>query len=179
MPLVYHIEMTKQEFTSYVLPVKARLYRLALTLLNSRSEAEDAVQDVYLKLWNMRQKLPEYNSVEALAVTMTKNLCIDRLRSYRTRNQNEHGLEKVTLSSTDRHDPAYQLENSESMQQIQQIICQLPEQQRMILHLCDIEQYSYDEIQSMTNMTRNNIRVTLSRARTSVRNEYVKNYDYE
>ena len=171
--------MTKQEFTSYVLPVKSRLYRLALTLLNRRSEAEDVVQDVYLKLWNMRQKLPEYNSVEALAVTMTKNLCIDWLRSYRSRNQNEHGLENVTLTSANRHDPVQQLEHSESMQQLQKIISRLPEQQRMILHLCDIEQYSYDEIVNMTSMTRNNIRVTLSRARKSVRDEYFKKDDYE
>lgn len=171
--------MTRQEFTSHVLPVKARLYRLALTLLNSRSEAEDTVQDVYLKLWNMRETLVKYQSVEALAVTITKNLCIDRLRSYRRRYQNDGGLEKVTLPADGRHDPEQQLELNEHMQQLQSIISRLPEQQRMILHLRDIEQYSYDEIEAMTEMTRNNIRVTLSRARKGVREEYVKYYDYE
>jgi RNA polymerase sigma-70 factor (ECF subfamily) len=171
--------MTKEEFKTYVLPAKGKLFRLAVTLLNSRPEAEDAVQDVYLKLWNMRSKLAQYTSVEALAVTMTKNLCIDKLRSYQHRNQNANGLEKVTLSSSDRYDPAQQLERNESMLQLHEIINRLPEQQRMVLHLRDIEHYSYDEIESMTNMTRNNIRVTLSRARKGVREEYIKTYNHE
>lgn len=170
--------MTKDEFITYVLPVKGKVFRLAVTLLNSRSEAEDAIQDVYLKLWNMRGTLPEYNSVEALAVTMTKNLCIDKLRSYRSRYQNENGLQNVTLASANRYDPAEQLELDESMRRLHQIISELPDHQRSILHLRDIEQYTYDEIESMTGMTRNNIRVTLSRARKGVKAAYLKDQDY-
>lgn len=171
--------MKANEFKSQLLPVKAKLYRLALTLLNDGSEAEDAVQDVYLKLWNMRIKLAEYNSIEALAVTMTKNLCIDRLRSYRSRKQNGDGLERVTLKSSHRHDPVKTLELNEQLQHVHAIINQLPEQQRMILHLRDIEHYSYDEIEEMTGMKRNNIRVTLSRARKGVRDQYRNTSHYE
>lgn len=171
--------MTKEEFKTQVLPVNGKLFRLAATLLNSRSEAEDAVQDVYLKLWNMRQQLTEYNSVEALAVTMTKNLCIDRLRSYRSRNQNDGGLEQIIMHSTDSYNPERQAELNESLQQVHAIISQLPEQQRLVVHLRDIEQYSYDEIEAMTGLTRNNIRVTLSRARKNVREAYLKKQNYD
>src|SRR5680860_131729 len=166
--------MTKEDFKTCVLPVQPRLLRLAVTLLKNRAEAEDTVQDVCLKLWNIRVKLHEYNSLEAFAITITKNLCIDKLRSYRNRKQNEDGLENITISANRRHDPARALELNESLQQVHNIISQLPEQQRLILHLRDIEQYSYDEMEEMTGLTRNNIRVTLSRARKEVHKTYLK-----
>lgn len=164
--------MTTTEFKSLLLPVKGKLYRLALSLLNSRAEAEDAVQDAYLKLWNRRQQLGEYRSVEALAVTTTKNICIDRLRSYRSRNKNDGGLEEMSLPAGQRFDPSHAMGLKEQLQQVQALIGQLPRQQRMILHLRDIEQYSYDEIEQMTGLSRNNIRVTLSRARKQIRDQY-------
>ena len=87
--------MDKQEFKTLVLPSKGKLFRIALSLLSSREEAEDTLQDVFLKLWHMREKLPQYNSVEALAVTMTKNLCLDKLRSYKHRKQDDGEVEVV------------------------------------------------------------------------------------
>lgn len=171
--------MTKEEFKTHVLPTKGKLYRLALTLLNSRQEAEDTIQDVYLKLWNIRWQLGQYNSIEALAVTMTKNLCIDKLRSYRSRKQNDDGLEHQQLSSGRRYDPAEKMELSESMKQIHELIQQLPDQQRLVIHLRDIEQHSYEEIADMTGLKVNNIRVALSRARKNVRQQYLKKQNYE
>lgn len=171
--------MTKEEFKSHVLPVNGKIFRLAVTLLNNRQEAEDTIQDVYLKLWNMREKMTEYKSIEALAVAVTKNLCIDKLRSYRNRHQNDGGLEHVRLSAAERNNPAESVELSESLKSVHEIIQQLPEQQRMIIHLRDIEQYSYKEIAEMTGLTINNIRVALSRARKSVRKEYLKKQNYE
>lgn len=170
--------MKPNEFKSQLLPVKGKLYRLALTLLNSGPEAEDTVQDVFLKLWNMRAELSQYNSIEALAVTMTKNMCIDKLRSYRQRHQNDGGLDSVSLNSDGHHTPDRVLETSEQLQQVQHIVSQLPEQQRLVLHLRDFEQYNYDEIEEMTELSRNNIRVTLSRARKYVREQYLKREEY-
>lgn len=160
------------------MPAKAKLFRLSLSLLSDRQEAEDTVQDAFLKLWNMREKLTEYNSVEALAVTMTKNLCLDKLRSYRHRKQDANELETMHLS-TESPDPARNTELSESSASIQRLIQTLPDQQRLIMHLRDIEQYSYDEIEELTGLARNNIRVNLSRARKSVRQQYLKKQNYE
>lgn len=170
--------MTKQEFKTHVLPTKAKLFRLALRMLNSRQEAEDVVQEAYLKLWNMREELSQYSSIEALAVTVTKNLCIDKLRSYRHRKQNDGGLENVSLATSKRHDPAQTVEWDESMKCIHKIIAQLPDRQRMIIQLRDIEQHSYEEIADMTGLKVNNIRVALSRARKSVRQQYQKQQNY-
>ncbi|HKK45302.1 MAG TPA: RNA polymerase sigma factor [Balneolaceae bacterium] len=171
--------MTKEEFKTRVLPVKGKLFQLAVTMLNGRQEAEDAIQDVYLKLWNMRERLSEYHSIEALAVTVTKNLCLDRLRSYRNRKRNAGGLEHMQLVSAGQNDPAETVELNESLQHVRDIIARLPDQQRLVIHLRDIEQYSYEEIAEITGLKVNNIRVALSRARKSVRKEYVKKQNYE
>ena len=170
--------MTKKEFTSLVLPSKAKLFRIATTLLRDQKEAEDTLQDAFLKLWNMREKLREYTSVEALAVTMTKNLCLDKLRSYRHRKQNAGGLESVPLKA-EVPKPDQETELNESTATIHLLVQQLPDQQRYVMHLRDIEQHSYDEIEELTGLKRNAIRVNLSRARKTVREEYLKRQNYE
>lgn len=170
--------MTKEDFKALVLPSRDKLFRIALSLLSDRQEAEDTLQDAYLKLWNMRDKLPEYNSAEALAVTMTKNLCLDKLRSYRHRKRDDTEIETMHVS-TDLPDPATTTELSESSASIHSLVQTLPDQQRLIMHLRDIEHYSYDEIEKLTGLTRNTIRVNLSRARKSVRQQYLKQQNYE
>lgn len=170
--------MTKEEFKSLVLPSKDKLFRVALTLLGNRQEAEDTLQDAYLKLWNMRNRLPEYDNVEALAMTMTKNLCLDKLRSYRHRKQNDTDVESLSIRSVS-PDPDRAAELKESLRVIHTIFEALPEQQKLIIHLRDVEHYSYDEIREITGLTKNNIRVALSRARKTVRSEYLKQQNYE
>ena len=73
--------MTTEEFKSEVLPVKNKLYRLALRLIGDAEEAQDIVQEIFLRLWSKREKLREYRSIEAFAMTMTRNLCLDKLKS--------------------------------------------------------------------------------------------------
>ncbi len=72
--------MKSSEFKLLVMPYSSRLYRMAFRLMNSREEAEDIVQEVYVKLWGMRNELLKYNSIEALCVRITRNLCLDHLR---------------------------------------------------------------------------------------------------
>jgi len=170
--------MTKTEFKTLVMPSRDKLYRLAISLLGDRQEAEDTLQDAFYKLWQMRDKLGTYRSVEALAVTMTKNLCLDKLRSYKYRKQDESEFEPVKLRS-EFQDPAAGIELSESSTIIHSLIKTLPEQQRLVMHLRDVELYSYDEIEELTGLERNNIRVNLSRARKNVREQYLKRQNYE
>jgi RNA polymerase sigma factor (sigma-70 family) len=75
--------MNQTEFIKVITPFKDRVFRLAKRLLVSTEEAEDATQEVLVKLWNNKGKLESYKSVEALAMTMTKNYCLDQLKSKR------------------------------------------------------------------------------------------------
>ncbi|MFC5410157.1 RNA polymerase sigma factor [Larkinella bovis] len=169
--------MDLQTFKQKVLPVQGRLFRLAKLFLRNREEAEDALQEVLLRLWSKRQQLETYTSVEALAVQMTRNLCLDQLKSYA--NRNTGGDADLTTVQASQVSPYQQVELSDSAGLLGRIIDALPESQKLILHLRDVEEYSFEEIEEITGLTVNNIRVILSRARQRVRDSYVKTNDYE
>ena len=170
--------MDKQEFKKLIYPVRNRLFRLAIVLLGDEQEAEDTLQDVMLKLWDRKQELNVCQNVEAFAVTMTRNACFDKLRSYRHRNVG-HLDTTVLQPATDSMAPDRQMELSDTAKVIHDIIQLLPDQQRYILYLRDIEQYDYKEIEELTGLTAGAIRVTLSRARKKVREIYLRRLEYE
>lgn len=170
--------MTKEQFKYQVVPVKDKLFRLALMMLKDRQDAEDILQEVFLKLWSIRQKLTGYKSIEALAMTITKNLCLDKLKSYAHRNRvskDVHSMELDARTLT----PEKEAELSDSMSQLKKIINALPEQQKLVLHLRDVEQYSTEEISGLTGLNDGTIRVTLSRARKVIRKELSRIQDYD
>lgn len=168
--------MELQEFKTKVLPVKDRLYRIALNMLRSVHEAEDTLQDVMVKLWDKRQQLDAYRSVEALAVTITKNHCLDKLKSKKHKNQLD--VQEMELDSGF-DSPYRKVELSDSMKVMQKAFQALPDQQRLLISLRDVEGYSYDEMAEQTGLEVNNIRVGLSRARKKARELYLKIDNYE
>lgn len=170
--------MTKDNFIHLILPAKDKLFRTALMLLQNHHEAEDTLQDTMLKLWNMRDRLSEYQNVEALAVTMIKNLCLDKLRSYQHRRQNTGEPDMASLVS-DGVSPLGRLELGESLMQINSIVEMLTEQQQLLFTMREIEHRSYAEMQNATGLTVNNIRVNLSRIRQKIRDEIIKLQDDE
>ncbi|NIJ55046.1 RNA polymerase sigma factor [Dyadobacter arcticus] len=169
--------MDLQAFNQRILPVQGRLFRLAQMFLRNREEAEDAIQDVLLRLWTNRLQLESYQSIDALAVQMTKNLCLDRLKSHQKQKMQDGAdvaeVEANVLS------PHKQLEDSDSTALIHKLIGELPEQHKLVLHLRDVEEYSFEEIEEVTGLTNANIRVILSRARQKLRDNYLKANDYE
>ena len=166
--------MKSSEFKLLVLPYSSRLYRMAFRLMSNREEAEDIVQEVYVKLWGMRNQLNSYNSVEALAVRITRNLCLDNLRRRKV-NQNAMKAEqmKEEMHSVS---PAEQLEKKEEAEMIHTLIAALPEPQRSLVHLRHLEGKEYEEISEMVNMNVNAIRVSISRARKQMREMLEKQY---
>jgi len=166
--------MNQNEFVKSIAPFKDKLFRLAKRLLVSTEEAEDATQEVLLKLWNKNEDLGNYNSLEAFAMTMTKNYCLDQLKSKRAGN-----LKLVHDNYTDR-EPSLQkkLEDIDSLNWVEKVINQLPEQQRMIIQMRDIEQYEFEEIAKILDMNETAIRVALSRGRKTIREFMLKTHDY-
>lgn len=168
--------MDLKEFKIKVLPAKPKLYRLAMFLLHDKEEAEDVLQDVFLKLWTQKEKLDAYSSIEALAMSMVKNLCLDKLKARKRKLMVD--VTGMELSSGD-VTPYQHSEQTDNMQNMQMLLEGLPEQQRLVLHLRDVEGYSFEEIEQITSLTVNNLRVILSRARKSVRDGFLKLENYE
>lgn len=168
--------MDQQGFQAKVLPMGRRLFRMAMQYLKNRAEAEDAVQEVMVKLWNRRESLDEYRSLEAFAVTVTRHHCLDRLRARRTVSMDEmQGFFDMTKNV---RTPLEQLHEKESVSVIQSIIDRLPEHQRSVIMLRDIEQYDFQQIAEILNMDLGLVRVTLSRARKKVREAYNNIFRY-
>lgn len=166
--------MTQSEFLEIVMPFKDKLYRLAKRLLISSEEAEDATQEVLLKLWKGKKKISGYANVEAFAMTMTRNFCLDRLKSRQAGN-----LKLVHSNFTDGGSSLQQqVEVRDSLDWVARIMDELPEQQRMVLQLKDVEAYDYPEIEKLMDMKPTAVRVTLSRARKAVREKLLEKHRY-
>ena len=166
--------MNQNEFVQLITPFRDKVFRLAKRLLISTEEAEDATQEVLVKLWNKNEGLNGYGSVEAFAMTITKNYCLDQLKSKRAGN-----LSIVHTNFTDREPSLYKkIEDNESLNWVEKIIDKLPEQQRLIIQMRDIEQYEFDEIAKILGMNETAIRVALSRARKTIRESMTKTHDY-
>jgi RNA polymerase sigma-70 factor (ECF subfamily) len=168
--------MTRSDFNILVHQLNRKLYGFAFRILSNQEEAEDAVQEVFIKLWKMEEKLDEYISVDALATTMIKNHCIDQIRKRKRSREEEYKKEDQNYITS--VNPQDQMENRESAEIISSIISQLPEGSREIVQLREINDLSYEEIAEKTGQSINTLRVALSRARKLIRDEYIK-YHYE
>lgn len=166
--------MKQTEFLNIVLPFKDKLFRMAKRLLVSTEEAEDATQEILIKLWSKKNKMDSYNNVEAFAMTMTKNFCLDRLKSKQAGN-----LKLVHTNYTDANTSLQsELEAKDSISWVERIMAELPEQQKLVLQLRDVEQYEYEEIEKLLDMKPTAIRVALSRARKTVREKLMEKHNY-
>lgn len=166
--------MTENEFKIKVFSLRDKLYRFSRRILNDEAEAQDVTQEVLIKLWDMRNKLVAYNSIEALAMTSIRNLSLDKARKKNLRYSKAYDI-KYQMPTIINED---QVEQNEIGVLIRKFINYLPEPQRTIMHLRDIEQYDYEEIAPIVEMTIETIRVNLSRARKKVREEFRKIMNY-
>ncbi|WP_321343789.1 sigma-70 family RNA polymerase sigma factor [uncultured Draconibacterium sp.] len=163
--------MVAKDFKTSVLPVSNKLLRFATRFLHDEDQARDVVQDVFLKLWQRKETLDEVENIEAFAMRMTRNRCLDVIRANKTVPIDEDTDRRLKAKTVDVHS---KVELGESARQIKKLIGQLPELQQNVMHMRDIEQLSYDEIAEATGLKRNAIRVNLSRARKKVRDEFLK-----
>lgn len=164
--------MTRADFSDLVRRLNRKLYIYAFRILKNQEGAEDAVQEVFLKLWNMNKRLSEYKSIEALATTMVKNRCIDQLRKPELTNIDNINI--YSAHQTSDPSPLEQLEKSETILILDRIIDMLPENHRRLVILRDIDGLSYEEISIKTQLNINALRVNLSRARKFIRDEFKK-----
>lgn len=165
--LNYRMELEKFKIT--VLPLREKMLNISFKLVEDRADAEDIVQETFLKLWRIRDQLDQYNSVEALAVTMTKNLTLDKIK-LRKHHSDEHEL--IRLDSGDRN-PAELMEQKDAVACIRRLIESLPTLQQTIIRMKDVEGYELSEIAEITGSQVESVRSNLSRARKKVREQYL------
>ena len=156
--------MTESRFHKEYLSLSDILYRTAFYMLESEAEAEDAVQEVYLKLWDSRDSLDEVRSPKAYSLTLLKNLCLDRIRRARKICFPEQLPETGTPRLQDD-----ELDARARLDKVLKAVKSLPDRQREILLLRTVEGLSYEEIAERTGMNYLTLRVLLSRARTTLK----------
>ncbi|MEN0003265.1 MAG: RNA polymerase sigma factor [Bacteroidota bacterium] len=167
--------MDLNQFKSTVLPIKNKLYRFALRMLGDPAEAEDVVQEVLIKVWNQRADLTEVNNIEAWCMRLTKNKAIDKLR---LKHRNMQDLETVYDLQETSQSPYAKTAYSDTLKQIKQLMEELPEKQKQVMHLRDIEGMPYQEISDSLEMSMSNVKVNLFRARQNIRAKLLKTESY-
>lgn len=166
--------MDQQSFITLVNPFKDKVYRVAKRLLVSAEEAQDATQEILLKLWTKQSQIDNYRSVEAFAMTMTKNYCYDKLKAKSSNNLKiVHSNYEDTAFNTSR-----QVEANDEVEWLFKLMKELPEQQQLIVQLRDVEQFDNAEIAEMLEMNETAVRVALSRARKTLREGLIKKQNY-
>ncbi len=166
--------MKQNDFENIILPLKDKIYRFARRFMSFQTVAEDITQEVFIKLWTKKEELDKYRNVEAFAMTITRNLCLDHLKSPRNNTSELQDIHEPIVDQT----PLDYAENQNDMQLMHQIMDRLPEQQKTLIQLRDIEGYEYDEIEKITGIKTGTIRVSLSRARQKMKEELTKVYNY-
>ena len=160
--------MSLEAFKSRVLPVKDKLYRFAVRLLRDEEEAKDVVQEAMIRVWNKKDEMHTLENMEAWCMRVVRNLSLDKLKSKH--NKTDSFAEGFDINANGMT-PYAETEINNTMSVIHKFIAALPEKQRQIIQLRDIEGFSYKEIGDILTMDANNVKVNLFRARKAVRED--------
>ena len=161
--------MGTEEFKVIWLPLSGRFYRVAYYILESDQDAEDAVQDLYARLWKMRGSLSSISNPVSYGITIIRNICLDKVR----RSASSKVVKPTSLMVESRIDPDVDLDrqvtDKEELSRIRSCMARLPANQRKILEMRVFEDRPYDEIAEKMGMSEVNVRVHLSNARKKLK----------
>jgi len=167
--------MHQKAFLDLIEPLKPRLFGFAWRMLRNREDAKDAMQELMMKLWNNRKTLEAKGNIRTYAFTALYHDCIDRLRKQ-NRFRLVTGSDLIEIRDNVNIDLDF--ENSDLIRQIRVAMDNLPHKQKVILELRDFQDFDYDEIAKMMNMTVNAVRVTVARSRASISEKMKKEMSY-
>lgn len=168
--------MSASIFKTTIWPIRDKLYRFALRLVNNAAEAEDIVQEVLSKLWRTRKNWDRIDNLEAWSMRITRNMALDHLRARRYRRTED--VEQLHGLSSEEATPLEQVAQRDAVAQIGMLMKGLPENQRLVIHLREIEQLSYQEICDLLDMPMSQVKTNLFRARNKLKAALLKREDY-
>ena len=163
--------MEKQVFKVVWLPLSDSFYRVAYTMLGTEADARDAVQDLYIRLWNARHNLDTVSSPLPYGIRVIRNICIDRirLRSARGESQDVESVKENRLQELGIQAGADRVMiDREMLGILGRTMDSLPENQRKVMEMRFFRQLDYDEIVEKTGLSAINVRVLVNRARKTV-----------
>jgi len=164
--------MTRTIFQEKIFPIRHKLYRFALRITGSIHEAEDVVQEVLEKVWKTAPEQAEaVLNWEAWCMTLTRNRSLDKTRSQTLRRTAT--LDGVQERSADTASPAQAAENRDLAAHVKKFMQELPEKQRLVMHLRDIEELTYYEIAETLSISLEQVKVNLHRARKTIRDKMI------
>ena len=156
--------MTYNEFCDTYLSLTDGLYRVAYYLLESDQDARDAVQDLFIKLWESRDTLDSVYNPMGYSIRLLKNLCIDRIRK-----ESRHPREELPqeMAAADTADGPW--EYRERAERLMKAVRKLPARQREVLEMKLLQGLDYGQISQKTGMSNLAVRVMISRARKKIK----------
>lgn len=164
--------MDVTRFKEEILPLKNKLFRFSLHIVKDEDLAKDVVQESLIKVWEKRDQWELIHNLEAWCMQITRNKALDKLRSKHVKKTDLFEVELDTRKERDT--PEVVTERSELMNRIQELIQQLPDRQREVMHLRDIEGYAYKEIAEMLQVDINLVKTNLFRARRKIKESLIK-----
>ena len=157
--------MESTQFNTQILNLSDKLFRLAKSILRNGDAAQDAVQELTMKLWEKRHQLDEVDNIPAFTMRSMRNLCLDTIRQNKDEDDLPVELEYIEPN------PHQQTELRDLATRIRSMIDNLPELQRTIIRMRDVEEMEISEIAYVTSITENAVSVNLSRARQKIRDQ--------
>ena len=163
--------MSLQAFHKDFLPLKDKLYRFAYRIMGNQMDAEDVVQEAFVRIWKKKEDWPKWDNYEAISMTVVKNLCYDKKRSKHNRvNSLPDHFDQVDTAPT----PDEKASSSDLFGKIQELMKDLSESQQQIIQLRDIEGLQYKEIAQILDLSMSQVKVNLHRARLILKEKLLK-----
>lgn len=162
-------------FQNDILPLKNQLFRLALRITLNRVEAEDIVQETMIKVWNRRDDWQQIESIEAFCMTICRNLALDKVKHLSNQNESlDESLNSETPDLSSSSNPEWQAEQRSKVETVKRLINGLSEKQRTVMQLRDFEGKSYKEISAIMDISEEQVKVNLFRARQSIKKQFIE-----
>ena len=162
--------MREISFRNDVLPLKDKLFRLALRITLNREEAEDIVQDTLIKVWNSRDRWQQLDSIEAYSLTVARNLSLDRIKKMENQNGSLEDEKTERLDATS--NPSERMIQKDKLDIVKRMIDELPEKQRSCIQLRDIEGKAYKDIAQILGITEEQVKINIFRARQTIKQRF-------
>lgn len=163
--------MTHEIFKDTVFCLKDEMYRFAKRFVMSSDEAEDVVQDLMVKFWQKKEEIAAFGNIKSYAMRSVKNECLNRLKHHDVKM----GFADFQLHRSE----LYQIETNNLKEHILDFIRLLPEKQKAVIHLKDVEEYDISEIAELLEIEENAVRVNLMRARQKIKEQITQLMNYE